>query len=199
MALQPESPNGSAVRCLIAYGSNLSSGLGGRQELVGTALSALSTNGIRILQKSGHFRSSAYPPGSGPDFVNGVVLAETDLDATGTLAVLHDIEASLGRDRRERWAARVIDLDLIDFGAQVHPDAITHQHWRNLPPEQQSSEAPDRMLLPHPRVQDRAFVLVPLRVVAPDWRHPVTGQAVDQMIAALDPADVADVRPIEGD
>ena len=149
------------------------------------------------MQKSGHFRSPAWPPGAGPDFVNGVIRAETTLSAESTLGVLHAIESELGRQRRRRWEARVIDLDLVDYGGLVMPDTSIHRKWRNLPPQDQAAVAPDHIVLPHPRMQDRAFVLIPLRRVDPDWVHPATGQALDTMIAALDPDDIAAVTPLD--
>ena len=136
------------------------------------------------------------PPGSGPDFVNGVILAETTLSASELLAVSHDVEAALGRTRRQRWEARIIDLDLIDYDGQVLPDHETWITWANLPAKDQQTVAPDGLILPHPRVQDRAFVLVPLATAVPDWTHPVTGQPVSAMIKALDAGDVAVVTPL---
>lgn len=198
MVLQPQKHLESGTYAYLAYGSNLPSQFGESQKLVEIALERLSTKGICILQKSGHFRSSAYPPGSGPDFVNGVVAVESPLTASQLLDVCHDIERELGRTREVRWEARVLDLDLIDFGGHVLPDAATHKRWRDLDEETQKVNAPDRLLLPHPRVQDRAFVLVPLRAVAPNWRHPATGQDIGALIDALAPQDVADVQPLAG-
>lgn len=162
-------------------------------------MALLSRRGVTILRKSGHFRSSAFPPGSGPDFVNGVLLCDPGGERpAGIMAAMHEIESTLGRVRRARWAARTLDLDLVDYAGMILPDRAEQTRWRRLPPQDQQRETPGQLLLPHPRVQDRAFVLVPLREVAPDWRHPVTGCGVDEMIAALDPADVADVTPLAG-
>jgi 2-amino-4-hydroxy-6-hydroxymethyldihydropteridine diphosphokinase len=66
-----------------------------------------------------------------------------------------------------------------------------------MTPSEQSCVAPDRLILPHPRLQDRAFALVPAADVAPDWRHPVLGRSIAEMLAALPPEDVAAVRPVQ--
>jgi len=79
----------------------------------------------------------------------------------------------------------------------VLPDPAGFRHWLDLPPEAQSREAPDRLILPHPRMQDRAFVLVPLADVAPDWRHPVLGRTVTQMRDALPAGLLAEVVPLD--
>ncbi|MEM9851408.1 MAG: 2-amino-4-hydroxy-6-hydroxymethyldihydropteridine diphosphokinase, partial [Pseudomonadota bacterium] len=175
---------------------NLSGAPGTPAKVVDAALHGLSSKGFRILRKSGHFRSSAWPPGSGPDFVNGVVLVETSVSAEATLAKLHAIEADLGRERQMRWGARVIDLDLIFWGDLVAPDEATWRAWHDLPPGVQATQAPDELILPHPRLGDRAFVLVPMVQVIPDWQHPITGQTVAAMTAALPPTATADVTPL---
>jgi 2-amino-4-hydroxy-6-hydroxymethyldihydropteridine diphosphokinase len=82
------------------------------------------------------------------------------------------------------------------MGDLVLPDAQTHRRWRELAPEDQARQAPDQLVLPHPRLQDRAFVLVPLCDVAPDWRHPVLGLTARALLAALPAADVAAVKPL---
>ena len=79
----------------------------------------------------------------------------------------------------------------------VLPDPVTRAHWRSLPLSDQLTETPSELILPHPRLQDRAFVLVPLETVAPDWVHPLLGMTVAEMRAALDPAELAQVRQLE--
>jgi 2-amino-4-hydroxy-6-hydroxymethyldihydropteridine diphosphokinase len=91
---------------------------------------------------------------------------------------------------------RTLDLDLVSFGDRVLPDTSTYNQWRTLPSQEQMKQAPDRLILPHPRLQDRAFVLVPMADVAPDWYHPVLGLTVREMVAALPVDDIAAVTPL---
>ena len=106
------------------------------------------------------------------------------------LQLLHRIEAEMGRERVDRWGTRTIDLDLLGVGDQVLPVINTQTYWRDLPPQIQEQTTPDQLILPHPRLQDRAFMLVPLMDVAPDWMHPVLGLSVAQMCANLPICDI---------
>ena len=184
-----------AKLAFIALGSNLSSSAGSPCETLRHALRALSrVPDLSLRAVSRFYATPAFPAGGGPDYVNACALLHSRLPARDLLALLHRIEADLGRTRHERWAARGIDLDLLALDDQIAPDAATQDGWRALPPERQRVEAPDQLILPHPRLQDRAFVLVPLADIAPDWRHPRLGLAVVQMLAALPAADRDSVK-----
>lgn len=150
----------------------------------------------RGLVVSRHWRSPAWPPGSGADFVNAVAMLPRMLPPEAVLARLHRIEAQMGRVRAGRWGTRVLDLDLIAVGPRVRPDVATLRRWMALPPARQAREAPDRLLLPHPRMQDRAFVLLPMAELAPRWRHPVTGRSVAGMVRALPMAKRLHAAPL---
>ncbi|HEU0222389.1 MAG TPA: 2-amino-4-hydroxy-6-hydroxymethyldihydropteridine diphosphokinase [Paracoccaceae bacterium] len=182
----------------IALGANLPSASGTPQRTLENALLFLEAETIHVVRASPWYRNPAYPPGSGPDFVNGVVRAETALGAEAVLAALHRVEARLGRQRAQRWAPRAIDLDLLAWNDAVQPDRTTLARLMALGPARAKAEPPPGgLVLPHPRLQERAFVLVPLAAIEPDWRHPVTGQGVAEMLAALPREDVAAMVPIE--
>jgi 2-amino-4-hydroxy-6-hydroxymethyldihydropteridine diphosphokinase len=191
----------NAVGCnsmLLAIGGNLS---GHRDSPIGQVRDAIAhistTLGVTLTQ-SHLYRTPCFPPGAGPDFINAAVAFQTEQDAHTVLPILHQIEAEMGRARAERWGARVIDIDLIAHGQRVLPDLASYQHWAGLAPEAQARLAPERLILPHPRMHERGFVLVPLMDVAPDWVHPVLGLSVRQMHAALRPEELAEIVPVTG-
>lgn len=153
--------------------------------------------GLAVQRVSRFWRTPAFPAGSGPDYVNAAAVVESELDPVGTLAALHRIEASLGRVREGgRWQARGIDLDLLATGDIVLPNESAQDRWRALPADMQARLAPDTLILPHPRLQDRGFVLAPLAEVAPSWVHPRTGLTVSRMLADLPASSLEGMAPI---
>jgi len=162
---------------LIALGSNLvHPRFGQPRATCEAALAALETAEVPVLGRSRWYRSAPVPPSDQPWFVNGVVSVQCELAPAKLLALLHRIEADFGRERQTRNEARVLDLDLIAYDDRVSS------------PE----EVP---VLPHPRMAERAFVLLPLADLAPDWRHPASGRPLAELIEAL-PRDRG-VEPID--
>lgn len=185
-----------ARMALIALGGNMASPAGPPERTFAAAIGALASDSIRISSVSRYFRTPALPAGSGPDYVNAALKLATTLPAAALLDRLHQIEAELARHRNGRWSARTLDLDLIAYEAEVIPDAAMVRRWMALSPERQPLETPDRLLVPHPRMQDRAFVLIPLAEIAATWRHPLTGKSVTEMVAALPATEKAGITPI---
>jgi len=156
----------------------------------------MSAAGLALRAVSRFYATPCFPPGAGPDYANAAVRVSTPESPEKILGLLHGIEQDFGRERKQRWGMRSLDLDLV---AALHPlvlpDVATQMHWRDLPVADQMQAAPDRLILPHPRLQDRAFVLGPMCDIAPAWRHPVTGRSTMQMWAALHARDRADITP----
>ena len=159
---------------LIAFGANQSGALGPPRTTIEAAMGNLAQEAGKIVARSRFYRSAPVPDSTQPWYVNAVAALETRLAPKELLALLHRIETRLGRVRREPNAARVIDLDLLDYNGFI----------RDRPP-----------ILPHPRMHARAFVLLPLAEIAPGWKHPGLGLSVEQLIARLPPDQTAE--PIE--
>jgi len=151
---------------------------------------------FRVECASRIFATPCFPEGSGPDYVNAAAMVSGIADAHAVLKALNVIEMEFGRRRETRWGRRTLDLDLIAFGDLVLPDPDTFRRWRDLSPEIQKIRVPDDLVLPHPRLQDRAFVLAPLLEIAPDWKHPLTGLTVAKMYDALPRDEIAAVKPL---
>ncbi|MEQ3624171.1 MAG: 2-amino-4-hydroxy-6-hydroxymethyldihydropteridine diphosphokinase [Celeribacter sp.] len=194
--VQPSEKSQTGSVSLIALGSNATSCFGVPYDTVRRAVTALADAGLTVVAQSRFYRTPAFPAGIGEDFVNAVVQLRSDHDAPAMLELLHRIEADFGRHRTIRWGARTLDLDLLDHDGAVHPDHAGWQAWRDLTLDQQRVQTPEQLILPHPRVQDRAFVLVPLADVAPDWRHPVTALSAQQMLDALPHEHLTGITPL---
>jgi 2-amino-4-hydroxy-6-hydroxymethyldihydropteridine diphosphokinase len=149
------------TRVAIALGSNL----GSREGHLHAAIAALGPF-IRHLRVSTFHDTAPVGVGPQPTFLNAAAVGETSLDARALLETLLGIERDLGRERPFPGAPRTLDLDLI-----LYADAII-------------DEAPS-LIVPHPRFRERRFVLEPLSEIAPDWRDPVTGRTVEELLRNL--------------
>ncbi|HEY4136320.1 MAG TPA: 2-amino-4-hydroxy-6-hydroxymethyldihydropteridine diphosphokinase [Alphaproteobacteria bacterium] len=158
----------------IGLGANLSSRAGSPRETIRAALADLERAGLRVAGTA-WIETAPVPVSDQPWFVNAVAAVETDLPPAALLALLHRIEDAYGRTREVVNGARTLDLDLLAYHDMVNP-------------------GPAAPLLPHPRMAGRAFVLRPLAELAPAWRHPASGQAIGELLAALDPGQ--ETRPL---
>lgn len=187
---------GICNQVLVALGGNLKGQKDSPLGQIKAAIELICEAGLEVRQQSRMYRTPSFPPGSGPDFVNAALECESDLPPAEIMARLHKVEVWSGRTRKKRWEPRVLDLDLLAVGNCVLPDETRFRHWASLSLDQQMKEAPGELILPHPRLHERPFVLVPLMDIAPEWRHPVLGRTVAQMHAAIDPADLEAIHAL---
>lgn len=149
-------------QCAIALGSNLGDSLA----IVEAALKTLAETPDIVLQaRSSWYQTKAVGPPQ-PDYINACALLHVQITPQMLLETLLGIEAQFGRVRRERWGPRSLDLDLL-----LYDDLIL--------------DTPT-LQLPHPRMRSRAFVLLPLAEIAPNWVEPVSGKAIAELLQAVD-------------
>jgi 2-amino-4-hydroxy-6-hydroxymethyldihydropteridine diphosphokinase len=156
------------VRAFVALGSNLGDRLGNLQEAVDRLGKAA---GVRVVKSSRVYETDPVGPPQ-PDYLNAVVMVETALSARGLLEACLDIERAMGRERVERWGPRNIDLDVLGYGRE--------------------EIAEPGLVIPHPRMHERAFVLVPLLELEADPPLPGRRRLAD---LRLGPGVLSGVRP----
>lgn len=159
----------------IALGANLPSRFGAPRVTLEAALQMLAAENVVVLKRSSWWQSAAVPFSDQPDFINGVIEVDTVLQPADLLGLLHRLETICGRIRQQRWEARPVDLDLLDYQGRT----------------QAGDPARQNPVLPHPRLQDRLFVLLPLQEIAPDWRDPVSGSGLEDLISSANPLDIS--------
>ena len=150
-----------SIEAVIALGSNL----GDSARILTNAITVIDTApGIQVLARSHLYKTAPVGPPQ-PDYINACITVETSLSPRDLLHQLLTIESQLGRVRKKRWGARSLDLDLLFYGDRI-------------------IEA-TKLTVPHPRLHERPFVLVPLLDVAPHWHHPVLIKTVEQIYSEL--------------
>jgi 2-amino-4-hydroxy-6-hydroxymethyldihydropteridine diphosphokinase len=163
---QPDKTPITSVPCAIALGSNL----GNSRRILESALQTLAEcPEISLISHSSFYQTAPVGPPQ-PDYLNACALLSTRLAPRELLHTLLAVEQAFGRVRRERWGPRSLDIDLLFYGDYILTE-------------------PD-LQIPHPRLRERAFVLVPLAEIAPHWRDPVTGQSVQALCDAINSAGV---------
>lgn len=157
----------------IAIGGNLTApGYDSLSDVMADAIAELAQGEVEIIRCSPWYETAPVPVSDQPWFLNAVLEIQTPLSDSDLLTYLHEVEANFGRVRLVRNEARILDLDLIDYNGQVRDD--------------------ETLTLPHPRMHLRAFVLLPLRDLYPEWCHPKSGRQIAALIEEM--PDGQDIR-----
>lgn len=151
----------------LAIGSNMAGTWGPPEAAINHALNELGASGLKITAISRRYGTAALGPGCQSDYSNWAIEARTSLSPRVLLKRLKAIERRAGRNRYSaRWTARPLDIDIIDYGG------------RCLGRRSGRSPAIGSLVIPHPHMDRRPFVVIPLAEIAPHWRHPRTGQSI---------------------
>jgi 2-amino-4-hydroxy-6-hydroxymethyldihydropteridine diphosphokinase len=155
---------------------SLGSNIGNRAENIARAIAALGERGVRVTRESSLYDSEPLEIKEQPWFLNCAIEAETELSSERLMEVLLEIEREMGRERRVPKGPRLIDMDILLYGSEVVRAA--------------------GLEIPHPRMAERKFVLVPLAEIAAEVNDPVSMMAIAEMLEAT--ADQSEVRKWRG-
>ena len=148
--------------CFLAVGSNL----GESESIIRNALRRLSEDeNIRVLKESSLIETKPYGGVEQPDFLNGALKIETLYTPAELLKKLHEVENEAGRERTVHWGPRTLDLDILFYGKEIYED--------------------EELIIPHPDMQNRDFVLRPMAEIAPNFRHPILQQTMTELLSKL--------------
>ena len=159
---------------LIGLGSNVEGPWGSPKDTVRTAIEHLDGPATKLLKASRLLSSKPVGPIEQDDYINAAAIIETSLQPEALMRQMHDLELQAERRRTVRWGPRTLDIDLLDYDGLIRQgegDAEGHQK---------------PLILPHPAIADRVFVLAPIAEIAPEWRHPLTAKTAAQMLTELD-------------
>ena len=155
---------------LLSLGSNLPSKFGDSKNTILKCYEFFNNNDIKILKKSSFYETFAIPNKSDPKFVNSVISVETRFSPEELIKYILKVEEKFDRKREQINAPRTCDIDIVDFNSE-----IINIFNKNI-----------SLDIPHPRLEQRSFVLYPIREIDKNWKSPLSGKKIDQLIENLD-------------
>jgi len=158
---------------ILGIGSNMPSSFGDRFDNINSAISYLESYNIQVIKKSSYYETPSYPNKENPKFINIVIEVLTSLPTIDLASVLIYVEKQLERKRDVKNDPRTCDIDIIDYNGQV-----TTFKYKDLD-----------FMVPHTKLSLRNFVLMPLKEIIPNWKHPKTKQSIDEQISLLSNED----------
>ena len=164
----------NAGNVLLAFGSNETGAWGKPEATITRAFAELERHGVRLERVSDIIATAPLGPQPQPAYANAVAAGRTGLGPEALLTLLKALETAAGRRPGPRWGPRPLDIDILVYAGVVRGWDVAHDPMH-----------PAHLVLPHPELHKRSFVLEPLLDVAPDWRHPVLGLTAGQMLAAM--------------
>ena len=153
----------------LAIGSNL----GNKKFNINKAKFKLHQKNIKILQSSNYYETLSWPNPKNPKFLNIILKVNTNLKPDILLKKCKEIELKLGRKKSEKNSPRICDIDIIDYDKETNNNGV---------------------ILPHPRMHLRSFVLLPLFEINKNWRHPVTRLHIKKLILMLSDKDITTIK-----
>ncbi|MEA5256452.1 2-amino-4-hydroxy-6-hydroxymethyldihydropteridine diphosphokinase [Arcicella aquatica] len=151
----------------------LGSNLGNREEILENAIKLIGNRVGLVLKRSKFYETAPWGVDNQPNYLNIAIAVTTTLNPNELLIETQQIEETLGRIRLEKWGARLIDIDIIFYGEQIINEPT--------------------LVIPHPLMHDRNFVLVPLEEIAPDFIHPIFHKSITTLCNLC--ADIGEVKP----
>ena len=154
---------------ILALGSNLTSNFGNRFENIDKAVEYLKDYNIKIIKKSSFYETESYPNKSDPKFINIVIEVSTQLDLEDLASKIMIVENKLGRKRGVKNQPRTCDIDIIDYNNK----------------EIKFTKNQFEFIVPHISLESRNFVLLPLKEILPNWKHPKSKESINTLIEKL--------------
>ena len=166
---------------ILSLGSNLNSKHGNRFENLELAINLLESYGILLNKKSSFYETPSYPDKKNPKFINLIISVITNLPPIDLISVIFFIEEKIGRKRGKKNDPRTCDIDIIDYNQEIH-----NFKYKN-----------EQVTIPHNKLSLRNFVLIPLREILPDWKHPKTKEFIETLVKKLSEEDVKSILKVK--